>query len=100
MAECIVLRREMLKNPILVRADEGGLDWAGARKLADQEAQKKSADPMLLAWYNGRSGEFSPKVECCGEDKPAWLIYAESRGADIVIDINDEEYVFVYRASW
>jgi hypothetical protein len=52
---------------------------------------------MLLAWYNGRTGEFSPKVTCCGEDKPTWLIYAESRGGDLVIDINDEAYVFVYR---
>lgn len=88
----------MLKNPVQVRVDEAGLDWARAREVADREAGKKCAAPMLLAWYNGKTGEFSPQVECCAEDRPAWLIYAESRGGDILIDINDEEYVFVYRA--
>jgi hypothetical protein len=99
MTECIVLRRDMLKNPVQVQVDDD-LDFARAKELADREARKKSADPMLLAWYNGRTGQFSPMVECGAEDKPAWLVYAESRGGDICIDINDEEYVFVYRASW
>jgi hypothetical protein len=35
-------------------------------------------------------------VECCGDEKPAWLIYAESRGGRIVVDINDEDFIFVY----
>jgi len=38
-------------------------------------------------------------VTCCSDDKPAWLVYAESRGGDLVIDINGESYVFVYRRS-
>jgi hypothetical protein len=52
---------------------------------------------MLLAWYEAKSGRFSPAVECCSETKPGWLVYAESRGGNIAIDINDQEYVFVYR---
>ena len=99
MTVCNKVNKEMFKNPILVRV-EGALDFSRARELADGEARKRSADPMLLAWYNGRTGEFSPKVECGGEDKPGWLIYAETRGGDIVIDLNDEAYVFVYRSSW
>ena len=54
---------------------------------------------MLLAWYDREAGAFSPQVTCCGDDKPAWLIYAESRGGDLVIDINQEAYVFVYLRS-
>ena len=99
MAECPILRKDMLRNPIEVRVD-GDLDFARARESADKEARKKSADPMLLAWYDGKTGKFSPRVECGAEDKPGWLMYAESRGGSIVIDINDLEYVFVYRASW
>ena len=54
---------------------------------------------MLLAWYDQGAGRFSPQVTCCSDDKPAWLVYAESRGGDLVIDINGESYVFVYRRS-
>jgi hypothetical protein len=88
----------MLRNPIEVRVEDDGLDFVNAKAAADREAGKRSGDPMLLAWYDGRTGKFSPQVTCCGEDKPAWLIYAESRGGKMVIDINDEDYIFVYRA--
>ena len=54
---------------------------------------------MLLAWYDRGAGQFSPQVTCCGDAKPTWLIYAESRGGDLVIDINEEAYVFVYRRT-
>jgi hypothetical protein len=87
----------MLKNPIRIQVDDESLDFARAKQLADKEAKKVTADPMLLAWYNAKTGDFSPPVTCCGEDKPTWLIYAESRGGTICIDINEEEFVFVYR---
>jgi hypothetical protein len=98
MADCVLLKRDMLTNPVHMRV-AGELDFARARALADRRAVEVGTEPMLLAWYNGRTGEFSPQVTCCGEDKPTWLIYAESRGGDLVIDINDEAYVFVYRRT-
>ena len=88
----------MLKDPIPLRV-AGELDFARARALADRQAGESGEEPMLLAWYNRDRGEFSPQVTCCSEDKPAWLTYAESRGSDLVIDINDEAYVFVYRVN-
>ena len=72
------------------------LDFGEARKLADQKAKELGEDPMLLAWYEQKSGTFSPPVECCSEIKPGWIVYAESRGGSITIDINDEEYIFIY----
>jgi hypothetical protein len=99
MAGCIPLSREMLKDPIDVNVPDGPLDFARARAIADRRAREMGADPMLLAWYDRGSGQFSPQVTCCGDDKPAWLIYAESRGGDLVIDINGEAYVFVYRRT-
>jgi hypothetical protein len=98
MTECVVLKREMLKDPIYLQV-AAELDFSRARALADEHARKAGEEPLLLAWYNGATGEFSPQVTCCGEDKPTWLIYAESRGGDLVIDINDEAYVFVYRRN-
>jgi hypothetical protein len=96
MADCMLLTREMLKDPIDLGVPDGPLDLVRARALAEARARQEAPEPMLLAWYDRDTGAFSPQVTCCGDAKPAWLIYAESRGGDLVIDINQEAYVFVY----
>ena len=99
MADCILLTREMLKDPIDIGVAGEPLDFARARAMAEARARQEDPEPMLLAWYDRGAGAFSPQVTCCGDDKPAWLIYAESRGGDLIIDINQEAYVFVYRRT-
>jgi hypothetical protein len=99
MAGCIPLSREMLRDPIDVAVSDPPLDFSRARAIAEARAREMADDPMLLAWYDRGAGRFSPQVTCCSDDKPAWLVYAESRGGDLVIDINGEAYVFVYRRS-
>ena len=99
MAGCIPLSREMLRDPIDIDVTDALLDFARARAIAEARAGQEAADPMLLAWYDRGAGRFSPQVTCCSDDKPAWLTYAESRGGDLVIDINGEAFVFVYRRS-
>jgi hypothetical protein len=96
MTQCIPLSREMLKDPIDVTVPDEPLDFTRAKAIADQRARELAAEPMLLAWYNRSTGEFSPPVTCSDDIRPTWLIYAESRGGDLVIDINREAYVFVY----
>lgn len=96
MAACIELTREMLISPIRLSINDKDLHFATAREFADGKAFEINPDAMLLAWFDRKSGEFSPRVECCNDKKPGWLVYAETRGGRIVIDINDEEYVFVY----
>ena len=99
MAGCIPLSREMLKDPIDIGVRDEPLDFARARAIADRRARELGPEPMLLAWFDRGAGAFSPQAPCCGDDKPGWLIYAESRGGNLVIDINDEAYVFVYRRT-
>ena len=86
----------MLVDPVDVQIDDDALDFEKAKAVADRKASEISRDPMLIAWFDRKSGRFSPPVECCGKAKPAWLVYAETRGANIVIDVNRETYVFVY----
>ena len=86
----------MLREPFEVKTEEDIPDLKSARLVADQKALEVADEPMLLAWYESRSGRFSPDVTCCSEEKPGWLVYAESRGGTIVIDLNEEQYVFVY----
>jgi len=50
---------------------------------------------MILSWKNGKTGEFYPNRECGTQNKPAWIHYAEARGANLTIDINDSDYIFM-----
>ena len=86
----------MLTDAIDVSIDSN-LDFDKAREIADQKALQVTDEPMLMAWYEKKTGKFSPQVECCSEEKPGWLVYAESRGGNVIVDINSQEYVFVYR---
>jgi hypothetical protein len=63
MSSCKILTREMLHLAIDVFVEDPDLDFYRARKVADVRARQMSEDPMLLAWYDRRSGEFSPRVE-------------------------------------
>ncbi len=97
MAVCVPLTREMLPNRIPVTSGLPIVDFQQARQLADQKALEYLAQPMLMAWYDSNAGKFSPNIVCCQEHKPSWLVYAETRGGELSVDINDLEYVFVYR---
>ena len=81
---------------IQIRADSGDLDFTSAKNLAKQKAATLCTDPMLLSWYQGRTGESYPNLECGRDDTPAWILYAVSRNGDISININDGEYIFIF----
>ena len=96
MVTCRTLTKDMLPNPVSVHLDDKIMDLKSAKLIADQKVHEMATDPMLLSWYEAKSGRFSPQAECCSEEKPGWVVYAESRGGNITIDINNEEYVFIY----
>jgi hypothetical protein len=79
-----------------LKIDNPKLDFTEAKEIAKQKAKEVSADPMLLSWFQGKTGESYPNIECGPGDKPAWIVYAESRNGDLTIDINKGEYVFIY----
>ena len=83
-------------NHIRLSHDQKDLDFDLAKDLAKKKAKELTGDPMLLSWLNGKTGDFYPKTECGPMDKPPWIVFAESRGADIAININDGEYIFLY----
>jgi hypothetical protein len=79
-----------------IKIDDLNLDFAKAKDIARQKAKEVCDDPMLLSWYQGDTGESYPNIECGRGDQPAWILYAESRGADIAVDINEGQYIFLY----
>lgn len=95
MVSCAQLTRDMLPNPVAISGDND-MRLEQARDVAEQEARKHMADPMLLGWYDRRTGAFSPQVECCSDEKPGWVVYAETRGGSLTIDVNKGDYYFIY----
>jgi hypothetical protein len=85
----------MLDDPVDVQI-EGDVVFAKAKERALAAARERMADPMLVSWYDRKAGRFSPPVTCCGDDEPAWLIYARSRGASLAVSVNREDYVFLF----
>ncbi len=93
---------ELLENPVKIQVDDvetnfiSETDFVTAKNEAKQKAKQFCDDPMLLSWKHGPTGDYYPKVECGSSDKPAWIVFAESRGGDLVIDVNDGEYTFIF----
>ncbi len=97
MPECVIFRLDMLSNPIFLEVAEEGLDFGRAKKEADETIEKRVGEAMLLAWYQGKTGEYAPHVPCCSHDQPPWLTYALSRGGTLSVVVNGGAYVFIYR---
>jgi hypothetical protein len=96
MNGCRPLKKENLDHAIKVDINKEYLDFQTARQEAIKKAHEVITSPILMAWYDKKAGRYSPPVECCGDEKPSWMIYAESRGGNTVIDVNDGEFVFMF----
>ena len=83
-------------NHIKLEVDDPKIAFTTAKDIAKQKAKEVCDDPMLLSWYNGETGESYPDADCGPGDKPTWIVYAESRGGDLTVDINQGRYVFIY----
>ncbi len=100
MDECRDVTRDMLPNLTTIEAQGKTPGFAEAKRKADEKARELASDPFLLAWFDRSTGAFSPDVTCCGDEKPTWLVYAESRGGDLAISVGDLDYVFVYASGF
>ena len=85
-----------LINPVKIKTDKTDLDFVSAQTMAEEKARSLSQDPMLISWYNANTGESYPNTACGSPGKLGWLNYAESRNCDMTVDINDEQFVFIY----
>lgn len=85
-----------LGQHIKIDIDNDSLDFSAAKDFAKQKMKALSPDSMLLSWFKGQTGEHYPTIKCGNSDKPAWIEWAESRGGDTTIDINDGEYIFIF----
>jgi hypothetical protein len=90
---------DALPHPIPIRVDDRDLDFESAKALAKEHALVDYEEVMLLAWFDKKGQRYSPNIRHCVHKKPSWVVYAESRGGNISIDINEEEYVFIFQGK-
>lgn len=79
-----------------VRTETDIPDFETAWREAKERAREISPHAMMLSWYNGRTGEFHPRFECGRDERPAWIYSAEAKGADLTVDFNEGEFVFLF----
>ena len=100
MEACEMPKKDMLPNPVYMQLDQTGLNFERAQDAARNLAKKLYWDPMLLGWFDKNAGKYSPQeANCCTEGRPGWLEYTRSRGGNFTVDINHEEYVFIFRGG-
>ena len=81
---------------VRLQAPEGEFDFGRASDLARATAREINRDAMMLAWFNRRTGEGFPDYDCGPGDRPPWQVFADARGGNLTIVINDGEFIFIY----
>jgi Domain of unknown function (DUF5619) len=91
---------EMFDKAIHLHIGGETLTHEEAKRAAYEHAKAFSTEPMLLSWFDRQTGScFPSEEECCSRDRPRWVTYARSRGGDLVIDINNGAYIFIFRGK-
>jgi hypothetical protein len=79
--------------------DDKDLNFETARAAAEERVKTYDSDPMLVGWYDRKGGKESPSEGCEDEESdPAWVRYAKSHGGNLTVNVNDREYIFIYRS--
>jgi len=76
-------------------------DYLQAMRMANEEAERRVGDNMLLAWYDRDRDFESPQhaSEChVNSAIPGYIDYALYHGATLKIDIENGRFIFFYLA--
>ena len=88
-------------NRIRVTAEGIELDFDRAKGAADALARALLGESVCMSWYDRVLDREAPAhVSECHDDScdvPGYVDYAQSRGAELMIDVADGTFVFCYR---
>lgn len=96
MAELRNPPREYAHEMVKLQSNTAPLDFVAAKTLAKAKALEINSDAMMLSYYNQKKEEGFPNYDCGGDGKPPWEVFAESRGCNLIIDVDDGDYLFFY----
>jgi hypothetical protein len=84
------------RQVLRLRMESGAHDFESAAQRAREAAREISRDAMMLSWYDRERDTGYPAFECSGSDRPPWQVFAESRGANLIVEINEGAYLFFF----
>jgi hypothetical protein len=96
MAELQATSTEYTLDTVRLSVEDPGLNLVEATALAKAKARDMDSNAMMLSYHSGKTGEFWPHYDCGGAGRPPWIVFAESRGYNLKIDINDGDFEFFY----
>ncbi|MBU2644670.1 MAG: AF1514 family protein [bacterium] len=82
-----------------LNVQDESLDFIAAEKLADSKAEDELGDCIRLGWYNDELKLVAPADLLGSKESPEQGIvtFAESRGAEMEIDVLGGRYRFYYK---
>ncbi len=100
MEACEIPQERILPAAVIhLMIDEDGCGLECAMETATRFVHKYGNEPRLLSWYDRKGQNHSLMDECCVDGQPSWIASAEARGANLTVDVNNEDYVFIFHQS-
>lgn len=84
------------QSTVKLTIDDPELDFDTARSQAKAKALEINRNAMQLAWFNRETGQGFPDYDCGPGDRPPWRVFADARGGNLTIDVNDGAFIFIY----
>ena len=81
---------------VKIEVGDQQLTLAAASALAKEKARDLDPNAMMLSYHSGKTGEYWPAYDCGGDGRPPWIVFAESRGYNLLIDVNAGDFEFFY----
>ena len=96
MAELNTTANEYTLDTVSLSVEDENLTLTEATAMAKEKAREMDKNAMMLSYHSGKTGEYWPNHDCGSDKRPPWLVFAESRGYNLTIDINNGEFEFFY----
>jgi hypothetical protein len=94
------VRQGAAVNTLYLTSEAILFDFARAKQAADALAGVWLGEAVCMSWYDRQEDREAPAhVSECHDacDVPGYVDYAQSRGAELMIDVGGGEFVFCYR---
>jgi hypothetical protein len=92
---------ERAVNTLYLTSDAISLDFSQAKRAADAVAHALLGENVCMSWYDRILDREAPAhVSDCRDNSrevPGYVEYAQSRGAELMVDVAGGDFVFCYR---
>lgn len=89
----------LIPSVVELEIDDPQCDFECVKKAATTEAHSYDCTSKLVSWFDRKRETFFSPGGSCVKGMPSWVEYGAMQGADLTIDVNHEDYVFMFSTS-